>query len=65
MLNSLGIRQSRIRIFAEANNVFIITKYSGIDPGGSAYGSSALSSGFDEITMPQPRTYRFGFKVGL
>jgi TonB-dependent starch-binding outer membrane protein SusC len=65
MLNRLGITQSRIRIFAEANNVFIITKYSGIDPEVSAYGSSALSGGFDEITMPKPRTFRFGFKVGL
>jgi TonB-dependent starch-binding outer membrane protein SusC len=65
MLNRLGLRNSRIRLFAEANNVFYITEYSGIDPTGSAYGSSALSSGFDEITLPKPHTYRFGFKVGF
>ncbi len=64
-LSQLGISKSRIKIFAEANNVFIITKYSGIDPEVSAYGSSALSIGYDEITMPNPRTMRFGFKIGL
>ena len=65
VLSRLGITKSRIRIFAEANNVFVITKYSGIDPEVSAYGSSALSAGYDELTMPNPRTYRFGFKIGL
>ncbi len=65
LLSRLGVSKSRIKIFAEANNVFVITKYSGIDPEVSAYGSSALSIGYDEITLPNPRTYRFGFKVGL
>lgn len=64
-LNRLGIAKSRISVYVQADNVFIITKYSGIDPEVSAYGSSALSAGFDELTLPNPRTYRFGFKFGL
>lgn len=65
VLERWGIRKTNIRIFCEANNVVTISRYSGIDPEVSAYGSSALASGFDELTMPNPRTYRVGFKVGF
>lgn len=64
-LRKIGISGGSIKVFAEANNLFIITKYSGIDPEISAYGSSVLQSGYDEITMPNPRTFRIGFKIGL
>ena len=65
LLKSVGITESRIKFYAEMNNVFIITKYSGIDPEVSAYGSSVLLAGYDEITMPNPRSFRVGFKIGL
>lgn len=54
-----------LKVFLEADNVWILTKYSGIDPEVSAYGSSALSSGYDELTMPSPRVYRVGVKIDL
>ncbi|MFX1705176.1 SusC/RagA family TonB-linked outer membrane protein [Chitinophaga sp. CC14] len=54
-----------LKIYAEANNVFILTKYSGLDPEVSAYGSSALSMGYDELTMPSPRTWRVGVKASF
>ncbi|MEO9022385.1 MAG: SusC/RagA family TonB-linked outer membrane protein [Ginsengibacter sp.] len=54
-----------LKVFAESDNVFIITKYSGIDPEVSAYGSSSLNAGYDELTMPAARTYRIGIKLGL
>ncbi len=54
-----------LRVFAEGNNLFIITKYAGIDPEVSASGSSALGMGFDELTMPAPRTWRMGVKASL
>ncbi|MFB6456451.1 SusC/RagA family TonB-linked outer membrane protein [Chitinophaga sp. Hz27] len=54
-----------LRVFAEGNNLFVITKYSGIDPEVSASGSSALGMGFDELTMPAPRTWRIGVKASL
>lgn len=65
LLKRARIGEGSIKVFAEANNLFIITKYSGIDPEISAYGSSVLQSGYDEITMPNPRTFRVGFKIGL
>lgn len=65
VMKRVGIAESRIKIYAEINNVFIITKYSGIDPEVSAYGSSVIQSGYDEITMPNPRSFRVGFKIGL
>lgn len=54
-----------LKIFMEADNVWKWTKYSGIDPEVSAYGSSALSAGYDELTMPSPRVYRLGIKIDL
>ena len=65
ILKKAGLLESRIKIYAEINNLFIITKYTGIDPEVSAYGSSVLQAGYDEITMPNPRSFRFGFKIGL
>ncbi|NLU91086.1 SusC/RagA family TonB-linked outer membrane protein [Chitinophaga sp. Ak27] len=56
---------SALKVYAEANNVFILTKYSGLDPEVSAYGSSALSMGYDELTMPAPRTWRIGLKASF
>ena len=65
LLRRARIQGGSIKVFAEANNLFLITKYTGIDPEISAFGSSVLQSGYDEITMPNPRTFRVGFKIGL
>ncbi|MBO9729987.1 MAG: SusC/RagA family TonB-linked outer membrane protein [Chitinophaga sp.] len=54
-----------LKLYAEVNNLFILTKYSGLDPEVSAYGSSALNMGFDELTMPSPRTWRLGIKASF
>jgi hypothetical protein len=56
---------SSIKIYVQANNVFTITKYTGMDPEVSAYGSSALNAGYDELTMAAPRTFTAGIKLGL
>ncbi len=55
----------QLRIFATATNLFTVTKYSGLDPEVSAFGSSALSSGYDNMTMPQSRSYQFGIRAGF
>ncbi|MDH7460145.1 TonB-dependent receptor [Chitinophagaceae bacterium 26-R-25] len=54
-----------VQIFARASNLFTLTKYTGLDPEVNAFGSSALQSGYDEITMPQNKMYQVGFNVGL
>jgi len=55
----------QVRIFAAATNLFTLTRYSGIDPEVSAFGSSATSSGYDNLTMPQTRAWQFGLKLGF
>lgn len=63
-LNRMKINTS-IKFYVMGTNLLTFTKYSGIDPEVSAFGSSALSAGYDNMTMPQSRGYQFGIKVGL
>lgn len=53
------------RFYVTGTNLFTVTGYSGLDPEVSAFGSSALSSGYDNLTMPQSRSYQFGVRVGF
>jgi hypothetical protein len=54
-----------LRFFVRGTNLFTITGYSGLDPEVSAFGSSAIQSGYDELTMPQTRLYQFGINLSL
>lgn len=56
---------TQVRVFVSASNLFTLTKYSGIDPEVSAFGSSAVSAGYDNLTMPQTRSYMFGLRLGF
>lgn len=56
---------SSLKLYVQADNVFVITKYSGIDPEVSAFGSSALQMGRDEFTLPTSRSFRVGVKAGF
>ncbi len=53
----------QLRLFVTLTNLFTITDYSGLDPEVSAFGSSAVSSGYDNMTMPQSRSYQFGVRA--
>lgn len=64
MLKKLHVFSS-LKVYIQADNVFVITKYSGVDPEVSAFGSSALQIGSDEFTMPAPRIFRAGVKMGF
>jgi TonB-linked SusC/RagA family outer membrane protein len=50
-------RNTTLRISANVQNVFVITKYKGLDP--------ELSSGIDFNLYPRPRTYTLGLNVGF
>ncbi|MFA5849155.1 MAG: SusC/RagA family TonB-linked outer membrane protein [Bacteroidales bacterium] len=63
MLKKIKVRQ--LRVFVLATNLLTLTKYSGIDPEVSAFGSSATSSGYDNLTMPQTRGLQFGVRIGF
>ncbi|MRG43794.1 SusC/RagA family TonB-linked outer membrane protein [Chitinophaga sp. SYP-B3965] len=54
-----------LELFIAGTNLFTLTGYSGIDPEVSAFGSSALQAGYDELTMPQNKMYQFGINIGL
>jgi hypothetical protein len=52
-----------VKIYANLQNVYTFTKYSGYDPEiGSMYGD-ALMNGLDYGRYPSPRIYTFGLNV--
>ncbi|MBS1486544.1 MAG: TonB-dependent receptor [Bacteroidetes bacterium] len=54
----------RIRVYAQVQNLFVWTKYTGFDPEVSSTGSSnPYTAGIDYAAYPQPRTYTIGFNV--
>lgn len=55
----------QMKIFFTATNLFTLTKYSGVDPEVSAFGSSVTAAGYDNLTMPQSRSFQFGVKLGF
>lgn len=57
------IKMGSIRVYAQAQNPFIITKYPGSDPEISVNGGSALTPGVDRNTIGQTRTVTFGVNV--
>ena len=64
LLRKIGIN-STIKLSVTGTNLFTVSPYSGLDPEVSAFGSSALSAGYDYLTMPQSRSFQFGVKVEL
>jgi hypothetical protein len=72
LVNKIGL--SRFRVYASAQNLFTITKYSGFDPevstfssGNSFQGSSNTTAnaapGTDFLTFPQSRTVTVGVNL--
>ncbi|UCJ07977.1 TonB-dependent receptor [Chitinophaga pendula] len=65
---------SSLRIYAQVQNAFIITSYSGLDPelnsyalasGATTNGLANRQPGIDWNANPIPRTYTFGINLGL
>ena len=62
LLKNIGV--SALRIYAQAQNLFVITGYSGLDPEVLSQTSSPnLLGGTDHNTAPQARTFTFGAQV--
>lgn len=53
---------SKLRLYAQATNLFTITKYTGLDPE-SAANSTANEQGIDLGTPPQPRSFQLGINL--
>jgi len=57
---------SNIRLYAQAQNLFVFTKYTGFDPEvSSTGGGNPGTAGVDYAAYPQPRTFMFGFNIGF
>jgi len=53
---------SRLRVYVQVKNAFVLTKYSGFDP---EISGGILDSGIDRGAYPQARTYSFGLDIKL
>lgn len=63
-MKKMNIRS--LRIYANAQNLFTITGYSGFNPEvGTSRVDNRSSYGLDEITYPQARTFTFGINLGI
>lgn len=59
------IKLSSLRVYISADNLFTVTKYSGLDPEfGDLYGN-ATYYGVDQATYPSPRIFRAGVNIKL
>lgn len=57
---------TRLRVYAQVQNLFLITKYTGYDPETSTYnGSSNFTQGIQFYDYPKPRTFLLGVNIGL
>lgn len=63
LANKAGFRNARI--YLQGQNVFTVTDYSGWDPEVNYSGQTSVTRGYDFYTLPQARTYTFGFNVTL
>lgn len=55
----------RVRVYISTQNLFTITKYSGLDPEIGIQGGNATQNGVDNGTYPSSRYYTFGLNVTL
>jgi TonB-linked SusC/RagA family outer membrane protein len=58
------VKLEKVRFSVIASNLFLITKYTGLDPESSS-SSSQNAQGIDLGTPPQPRSFQFGVNVSL
>ncbi|HSI75972.1 MAG TPA: hypothetical protein VK957_08750, partial [Lunatimonas sp.] len=53
-----------LKIFASAQNFFLISNYGGYDPEVSTYGGN-FGQGIEFSSYPTPRTFTLGLSVGF
>ena len=56
---------NRVRVYAQVQNAFVITKYKGLDPELNFSNTTNSQAGVDYNTNPLPRTYVLGINVGF
>lgn len=63
LISKLGV--SKLRFYTTANNVFIITNYSGLDPEVSTRRKTPLTPGVDYSPFPRSRSIVFGLNLNF
>jgi TonB-linked SusC/RagA family outer membrane protein len=61
VLNVIGVEQ--LKVFVNAENLFILTDYSGFDPVSTASGNSDVDLGIDFNAFPISRSFSVGFNL--
>jgi TonB-linked SusC/RagA family outer membrane protein len=56
---------NRIKATLSATNLWILTRYKGVDPEVSAQSTDQNTAGYDWATIPQPRTFEIKFNITL
>jgi hypothetical protein len=60
------VKLERVRLYVQANNLFTITNYSGLDPEINSTGSGIASQmGIDRGLYPGSTIYQAGLSIGL
>ena len=63
LIAKIGI--SKLRMYATANNVFVLTNYSGPDPEVSTKRATPLTPGVDSSAYPRSRQFVFGLNLNF
>lgn len=56
---------NRMRVFASATNVFVLTGYDGLDPETNNNGTNNFSQGYDTNLFPQTKTFTVGVHLNF
>ena len=59
------LKLSKLRFYTTANNVFVLTNYSGLDPEVSTRRNTPLTPGVDYSPYPRNRQVIFGLNVNF
>ena len=62
-LNRINV--NRLRIFAQAQNILTVTKYTGLDPESYTTTTTATNFGVDYNSNPQQKVFTFGLNLGF
>ena len=62
---SRKLKLNAIKIFISGNNIFTLTRYSGMNPDVSLFNSEAQNMGADFGGYPSSKLWSIGFKIGL
>ncbi len=54
------MKDYNLRFYVSAQNLFTITKYTGMDPERPFYDGGAIATGIDHNNYPSPRTFLLG-----